>query len=58
MTGFHRMFVFFCAGIAAGVMAACVTFVVQASQESNIRGVFTGEAVRSNTNWPAKYRWG
>eukprot|EP01041_Mallomonas_annulata_P006305 gene6306-12761_t len=46
----------FVSGIAAGVMAACVTFVVQASQESNIRGVFTGDAVRSNTSWPARYR--
>lgn len=46
----------FVPGIAAGGVAACVTFVVQASQVSNIRGVFTGDAVRSNTNWPARLR--
>ena len=43
-------------GVIAGGVSACATFVIQSSRGSNIRGVFSGEAVRSNTSWPARYR--
>lgn len=46
----------FVPGVIAGGVSACATFVVQSSKSSNVRGVFTGEAVRSNTSWPARYR--
>jgi hypothetical protein len=44
------------AGIIAGGVSACVTFVVQSSNNSSVRGVFTGEVVRSNTAWTGKHR--
>jgi MFS superfamily sulfate permease-like transporter len=47
-----------CAGIIAGGMSACITFVVQSSRDSNVRGVFTGDVVRSNTAWSGKMRYG
>lgn len=37
-------------------MSACVTFVVQSSQQSNIRAIFAGDNARSNTNWPLHSR--
>lgn len=43
-------------GIIAGGVSACVTFVVQSSNNSSVRGVFTGEVVRSNTAWTGKHR--
>jgi hypothetical protein len=43
-------------GIIAGGVSACVTFVVQSSKGSNVRGVFTGEVVRSNTTWNGRSR--
>jgi hypothetical protein len=45
-----------CIGIIAGGVSACVTFVVQSSKGSHVRGVFTGEVVRSNTSWTGRYR--
>lgn len=46
----------FVPGVIAGGVSACATFVVQSSKGSNVRGVFSGEVVRSNTSWPASWR--
>lgn len=46
----------FVPGIAAGVVSACATFVVQSSRENNVRAVFSGENARSNTSWPSRLR--
>lgn len=46
----------FVPGICMGVVSACATFVVQSSQQSSIRSVFSGDTARSNTSWSSRQR--
>lgn len=49
-------FMGFVPGVITGVASACATYIIQSSQQSSIRSIFSGQTARSNTSWSSHQR--